>query len=1197
MRTFAEIFRYELATTLRRPTTWIYFATLLALSVLAAGGFDAASGTLYTAPFRIAGNMLLMAMVGTLVTASLFGDAASRDPHTGMHPLFYSLSIGKGAYLGGRFAGAFVVNAIVVLAIPIGLALSTRSGLVDAVYVGPFRPWAYLQPLFVFVFPNLLINGAFLFGLSLLSRRALPGYLGALALFLCYMVGFAAAAAVYTSPTAAYFDATGLIAASELTSGWTFAEKDTRLVPLLGQVLWNRVLWLAVGIGLIALTWGRFRFAHPAEGGRRARARATTTDDQAAPAPVAVAVPAAPRFFNARARVRQALAIGGAAFREIARSRDFLAVAIGLLVFVLVFGSQLMADRFGVASWPLTQLVAGFLSAFPVGMVVSFLTAFYAGELIWRERDARISEIADAAPLPDWVPFAGKYLALGLLLLSIQGMLLAAGVLLQVTRGFYAIDLGLYVRILFGVKMADYLLLAAVAMLVHALVHNKYLGHLVVVVFYLATTYAGWIGVEHRMLVYGSDPGWVYSDMAGFGPFLAPFFWFKLYWAAWALLFAVVASLFWVRGTETGARWRVRLAGRRFTRPMAAGAAAAVALILSTGGFVFYNTNVLNEYRTKWDRAEERAEYERRYKRFEYLPQPRVTRVQLVVELHPGRGSATTRGTYHLVNATSQPIDSVHVSLLSMVTAREIGFDRPAARVSEDARHGYWIYRLARPLAPGDSLRMRFTAAIAPRRFTNDRMETEVVGNGTFLNQLHMPSIGYQRDFELPQTGTRREHGLPRRDFRPSIHDARARQVARSSSDAGWIELETTIGTDPDQVAVAPGTLRREWSANGRRWFHYRTDAPVLNFYGILSARYEVHESTWNGVRLQLLFHPGHDFNRERMLRSTRASLDYYTRNFGPYPHPQLKLVEFPRYEDFARAYPGMIVFGEGASVLTRVGAGTFDSPFMLTAHEVAHQWWGHQVMGADVQGSQMLSETLAQYGAMMVMEKELGSRPVHQFLQTMHIEYLNRRGTHANPEVPLMLTGDHDHLHYRKGAVAMYALRDIIGEARVNAALRRVVERHGYRGPPFPTTLDLHRELAAVTPDSLRYLLTDLLETITVWDLAATGARAEPAGGGAWRVMLSVRTAKLRSDSVGNHTEVPMNDWVEIGVFGADPNGETLGRPLYLRKHRLRAGQQTVTVTVPGRPTLAGIDPFHKLLTRNKEEMDEKIAEVEVKG
>ncbi|WP_435316604.1 hypothetical protein, partial [Klebsiella pneumoniae] len=79
-----------------------------------------------------------------------------------------------------------------------------------------------------------------------------------------------------------------------------------------------------------------------------------------------------------------------------------------------------------------------------------------------------------------------------------------------------------------------------------------------------------------------------------FGPFLRPFVWFKLYWAAWALLLGVVAALFWMRGRESGVRSRLARARARLRGPIARTAGVAIVLAVTLGGFVFYNTSVLN---------------------------------------------------------------------------------------------------------------------------------------------------------------------------------------------------------------------------------------------------------------------------------------------------------------------------------------------------------------------------------------------------------------------------------------------------------------------------------------------------------------------------------------------------------------------------------------------------------------------------
>ena len=654
----------------------------------------------------------------------------------------------------------------------------------------------------------------------------------------------------------------------------------------------------------------------------------------------------------------------------------------------------------------------------------------------------------------------------------------------------------------------------------------------------------------------------------------------------------MAANLFWVRGRSevSGIEPGWRACASRVLSLRAA--VTSVILILALGGFVFYNTNVLNDYRTGFAEAELSAEYERRYGQYEGIPQPLVTGTKLHVEIHPKTRKVEVRGIYRLENRSAQAIDSVHLFVHPDVETRAVKFDRPARAALADDRLGHRIYALTEALQPGGSLQMSFEVLFAPRGFPNNGINTSVVGNGTYFDHLGgrqpshrrwLPVIGYQPSRELSDAGLRREHGLAPR---PAARSLDAFEATRDPAGREWIDFEAVIGTDEDQTAVAPGILRRTWTENGRRYFHYSTDGPVRNAYAFFSADYEVREARWNDVRIQIFHHPSHGFNLDRMVRSVRASLDYFTQHFGPYPHREIRIVEFPRYASFAHAYPATILYAEGFGFLSRVDdeKGDLDTPFSVVAHEVAHQWWGYQVVPAGVEGAPMLTEILAQYSAMMVMERTHGRDQVRRFLALMWIEYLNRRNNRENREVPLLFLSDQSNLTYRKGALVMYALREYLGEERVNAALRSFLENHRSGEPPYPTSRDLYRELQAVTPDALQYLLVDLFEKITLWDLRAKQARVEPTGTGEWRITLDVVVRKVTVDSVGAETEVPMDDWVEIGVF-APAEGERLGEPLHLEKHRLSAGGQSITVTVPRKPARAGIDPYHLLIERDRED------------
>lgn len=328
-------------------------------------------------------------------------------------------------------------------------------------------------------------------------------------------------------------------------------------------------------------------------------------------------------------------------------------------------------------------------------------------------------------------------------------------------------------------------------------------------------------------------------------------------------------------------------------------------------------------------------------------------------------------------------------------------------------------------------------------------------------------------------------------------------------------------------------------------------------------------------MSIEVYYHPAHAWNVDRMIRSTQASLDYYTKMLGPYRHGQLRFIEHPGDSVVLHAAPVNVAYEEGFSLMNpgqdRRG---LDLPFAVVAHEVAHQWWGNMLTPAGVEGASLLTETLAWYSAMGVVEQALGQDHLTRLLRMMREVYLIP-DTRAN--VPLLRAADR-FLAYRKGPFAMYAVREYVGPERVDEALRRLIEQHTAGAPPLPTSRDLYRELRAVTPESLRPLLVDLFERNTFWELATENATAIQTDNGAWQVTLDVKARKVIVDEDGGETELPMDDLIEVGVF-ARANDGALGEVLYLQRRRVHSGEHRITVTVPRQPAQAGIDPRHLLI------------------
>jgi len=968
------------------------------------------------------------------------------------------------------------------------------------------------------------------------------------------------------------------------------------MFTLEGPMLWNRLLWLGVALATMAVVYARFRFAHrtTAGGWRRATGGgkkrvipspvvipSTARDDAPfLPTPLPRRPSSAARRQPPAAR-RQTVSIARVSFWMITKSLGgiFLLVVYPAFVALVLITSS---EHWRIPLLPRTgyivskYLTAPLTQASDFRVIIPLLVIYFAGELVWRERDARLSETVDATPVPEWVFFLGKYLGLGLVLAALMACLTAAGMIAQSIMGYHDFEVGRYLQLLFGLQLPEYLLFAALAFAAHVLVNHKYLGMLVALIAYFLIVFASFLGIEHKLLVYGATPEWSFTDMRGFGSTLAPWAWFELYWAAWALLLAVAARVFWPRGKESGLGARVRDARRRLTRPTAGVTAAAAGLILAVGGFIFYNTNVLNEYITKGELVRRRADYERLYGKYEGIPQPVRVATNLRIEIHPTQRTATIHGSYVLVNRSEVEIDSVHLEPAFYV-ATHVTFDRAFTRVVADAKHGHDIYALKETLQPGDSLTLTFDVTLEHHGFRNDGLGNTgagmaVVENGTYFTSGALPVIGYQPLRELWSAEDRRRYGLPRQVTLPAPGDIDPSVAAGAAA-----RFEAVVATDSDQVAVAPGELRRTWIDGARRYFQYVSDVPINGMDVFFSADYAVHREHWSlpgaqrGVDVQVFAHPTHTKHLDRLLRGVRASLDYYSAQFGPYPYRFLQIVEQPgNFLGMGVDGSGVVTGGEGFFLLDPRTRG-FDAIFEIVAHEMGHQWWGMQLKPAFAEGGGVISESLAWYSAMELVKSTKGREALRRFMHVMR---------EPNPWPPIrtglpLLRAMDPWANYRKGPYVMHALSEYVGETQVNASLRTLVEK---KASSLATTLDMYRELQAATPDSLKPLLHDLFEVNTFWTFDTKKATAVRTALGSWQVTFDVEAHKTVADSAGKETEVPVNEWVEIGVFGAAEPGEALGKPLYVQKHRLRSGTQTLTVTVSGRPSRGGVDPYNLL-------------------
>jgi ABC-2 type transport system permease protein len=1192
----AKIAVFELRYQLRSPLFFvacaIFFLLTFGATTIDQIQIGARGNVNINSPYAILQTVAIMTVFALFVVVAFVANVVIRDDETGFASIIRATQISKRDYLLGRFIGATIVAFLVLWAVALGILIGSWMPWLDHEKLGPLKLAHYAYTLFFFALPTLLVMAAGFFALAVLTRSMMATYVGAVAFLVAYFVANGALEDPQWDSITALLDPFGLSALTLVTKYWTAADRNTLLPAMTGPLLANRLLWLGIAFGLLGLAYALFRFETK---GARGAGKAGKTGKAADPAPAPVAANVAPLAAGPSVAAHggglgQMLALARFDMAFVFRSPAFFVLlAIGL---INALGALwFTTGPYGSELFPVTRMMVERLDgAFTI--IPLIIAIYYSGELVWRDRQQRMHEIVDATPAPDWAFVLPKVVAIVLVLLATLLVSVLAAVLVQLAKGYTDLQPGAYLMWYLLPNTISFSLLAVLAVFSQAIVPSKFLGWAFMLVYVVASVTLGQMGFEHHLYNFGSAPTVPLSDMNGMGRFWVGRAWLQVYWGAFAVLLVVASYGLWRRGTELRLAPRLARLPRRLAGPSGVIAGVAALVWAGSGAWVYYNTNVLNDYVPTPAFEARQAEYEKALLKYESVPQPRVTDVRVAVELSPSEVTAVAHGEYRFENRTDAPLPQMHLRWYPRAELEEISIDG-AVQDKDYGDLNYRIFRFEPPLQPGEQRTLRFRTRLNERGFPAMRPLTRIVDNGSFIDSFELlPSFGTDRNGLLQERAKRRKHGLEPELRMAKLEDDSARANHMLRKDADWVNADITIVTDADQVPVAPGYKVYEFSKDGRKTARFRTEAPIHFFFSIQSARYaekkEAVALPGGAAELVVYYHPAHAYNVQRMLDSMRLSLELFSREFSPYQFRQARVLQFPAYANFAQAFANTMPYSEGIGfIVNHKDDSKIDLVTYVTAHEVAHQWWAHQVIGANKQGSTMLVESFAQYSALLVMEQMYGKEQVRRFLKYELDRYLRSRGGEVIEELPLARVENQPYIHYQKGTLAMYWLREVVGTETVNRALRRLIEIYAFKPAPYPSSLDFLRILREEAGPQHEQLITDLFEKITLYDAKVVEATSKKRADGKFEVALTLEAKKLYADGKGKETEAPLDEPFDIGLFTVEPGKAGYGKDsiLLFERRPIRGGRQTLTLVVDREPRFAGIDPYNKRIDRNSDD------------
>jgi len=563
---FFNIFKNEISYWLDRPAFYVYSLIFLFIAVMisgsAAGLFDSltvtvGSSRIVNSPFALSGLFAGLSNLVIFLYPSIIGVSVYRDFKSEMHTILYSYPFTKLEYLLAKFfSGIFIVHIIVFL-IGLGIALGFNLPGTNPDLLTDFDIKPYFDAYIIYVLPNMLFTGAIVFGIVTFTRNISAGFIFVIVILILqgFLVSFGQEQE--NRLVAALLDPFGDMALDYYTRYWTVAEQNELYIPIKGVFIYNRLIWLTIGLGVFISIYKLFAFSQNAftfSFRKKDSVRFTKSNFGGI---TKIDLPKINLSFSGKTKFNLLWRLSNIDFLYIIKSWPFISIVIVGLLLNLV-GLFELGNIFGTATLPRTwrMLEAGA----PFTLAINICTFLYAGLLIHRSRISNVNQLIDTTPTPNWILLGSKFLAIVKMQIVLLSLIMITGVIFQIYKGYYDFQIGLYVYELIVLNLIFYIIWALLSFFVQTLIPNPYLGLFVMIVLLIGIPLTSVAGIEQSIFKYNQGPGFSYSDMNGYGSGLENYFVYKIYWLCLGIVFYILTILFYNRGISNGLQEKFKIA-------------------------------------------------------------------------------------------------------------------------------------------------------------------------------------------------------------------------------------------------------------------------------------------------------------------------------------------------------------------------------------------------------------------------------------------------------------------------------------------------------------------------------------------------------------------------------------------------------------------------------------------------------------
>nr|WP_294785679.1 M1 family aminopeptidase [uncultured Flavobacterium sp.] len=1162
---------------------WTFYATFIIYLIL--GFFVSAfanfsfSGAYKNSPFVLTYAIGLLSLLTIFSTTLQAAQSFLKEYETKFDSILFSTPISKFHFLGSKFITAFVIAVSSFGMFIIGMIFGHQLSSFPKGEIGPFEILNYVWPYVIIVIPNIFLCLSILATLAWLTRSKLFIYVGGLFIYILYIAGSifsnsplfanASPSSAKAMSLAAKIDPFGLAAFLEQTRYWTSIEKNTELISLSGNFLFNRILWICISFLLIFVSYKLFSF-------RKTKTKKVKT--------IKINTEETKMFSNAIPKQEfKTSKHNWEVFTSNLKMDIYLVLkGIPFLIIVLLLSGLLMIEisdeidggiRLAEKITNTALMISTIMDRLPFILILILL--FYSSELLNRSENSRFEMLENTAPYSPFVVLISKLTALFMIPLILIGISIFIGIGFQILHANAPIEIGLYFSLFYYIGFPLFLI-SILIIAIQTFIKNKYLGLAVsaCMVLLYCTGIGEQLGISHPLFRFGDSFKREYFDLNGFGSYTFPFHISMLYNFGLALILLTFTGILWKRNSTILKTIR----RNSFSIIQKTTFAFGAILFIGFGSYLFYKTNIEYPYLTKDDQNNWSEQYEKQFKKYTNLAQPTIIAVKSKVDLYPEENRYKVKGTYELINNAEKPIDSLllYIDRNSKLTSVEI---ENTKKLDDIAKFQHYWYRLEKPLLPQQKMKMSFSFTSTWSPFKGHTAFNSIVENGSFMRiSRYFPTFGYQDSNEISSEKERTKRHLKPQTPLKKLED-------KSEIKYDFIDYNVVVSTSKNQTAIGIGDLIGNWKKDNRNYFHYKSNGKIPFRFAFSSAEYQIQKVNYKGISIEVYYDKRHSRNVAKLIRDVKNTLDYCQNNFGQYPYKTIRYAEVSAFADgfAATSYPSTVFMKENFGFYSNLNnRDKEDIINQLTAHELSHEWWGNaQISPEQKEGSWILTETLAQYTELMLYEKEHGLEKALETLK-IHLDlYLSSRS--YDPETPIYKTNyETPHLPYDKGMLVMHQLRTLIGEEKVNLALKNFLIHYKYPNR-IPDSEDLLKEIYLVTDSKLHPKLDEMFKKIITYSSKIFEVESVKKNG-FYEVSFKANSKKYIENTIGIRKQIANDVTIDIGIY--DENGKLFCYTFPIKnntiegKIKIKTKPQRIVID----PYLMNIDTFIK---DNEKEID----------